>query len=268
LGIPLSDSTKLDRALATVPAELADGLRESDTIVRSYLAGLGFIVRDTARDERYWDNHLLSYLTQDLIESSVLIISSMLEGVHRAPRRELRFIIETSIKICFVQQKDYQSSIADKLLKFDKELASLRISINRNIELFLLTDELRKAFADETGRLYGMMSDYVHLSPMQIQERIDAVDAGRTAGRETPSEIKALNELLARVLAVSLTLLFHSVPDYVAGDWLVEEDGSSLNWYFSGSRFIADLDAHFDYKHERQHQLAAIQSTRKTAIRF
>ncbi len=63
-------------------------------------------------------------------------------------------------------------------------------------------------------------------------------------------------------------MLFHSVPEYVAGDWLVEANGSTANWVFTESRFIAGIDSHFDYKHERQENLSAIKAARKNAVRF
>jgi hypothetical protein len=69
-------------------------------------------------------------------------------------------------------------------------------------------------------------------------------------------------------MAVSLALLFHSVPDDVAGDWLVQDDGSTRRWYFEASRFLAGIDSHFDYKHERQERKAEIQAARNAAIKF
>jgi hypothetical protein len=95
-------------------------------------------------------------------------------------------------------------------------------------------------------------SGYVHLSEAQIQERISLIDQGKTAGREGPDEIRALNTLLARGLACSLVFLLHSVPEYVAGDLLVQNDGRSLEWPLAESRFIAMMDEHYDYKAERQ----------------
>ncbi|WP_354681956.1 hypothetical protein [Cupriavidus necator] len=69
-------------------------------------------------------------------------------------------------------------------------------------------------------------------------------------------------------MAASMVLLFHSVPSHVAGEWLVERDGSSANWYFMKSRFIAGMDANFDYKSERQDRLTEIQYARAAAIMF
>jgi hypothetical protein len=132
----------------------------------------------------------------------------------------------------------------------------------------MLPEQLRITFTEEVGRLYGLTSGYVHLTPTQILERIEAVKAGRTAGKETSADVEYLNALVSRTLAASLVLILHSVPDYVAGDLLVQDDGSPPNWYFMASRFISGMDAHFDYKHERQERLAEIAAARATNIKF
>jgi hypothetical protein len=94
------------------------------------------------------------------------------------------------------------------------------------VSLKLLADAERPGFLVDTGRLYGSTSKYVHLTSAQIVERIDAVKAGRTAGKESASDIEAVNALAVRVLAVSLVYILHAVPEYVAGDLLVEADGT------------------------------------------
>jgi len=75
-------------------------------------------------------------------------------------------------------------------------------------------------------------------------------------------------EQQANVFAASLVLLFHSIPEYVAGDWLVDTSGPATNWVFAESQFIAGIDSHFDYRHERQGKLAEIQALRQKLIRF
>jgi hypothetical protein len=176
--------------------------------------------------------------------------------------------VEASVKLCLVQQKDYTSTIAEKLQRFDKELSSQRISVKQSLELTLLPEALREAFGEETGRVYGRTSNYVHLTPSQIGARIAAVDAGRTGGKESIEDFETLGSLAERGLAASLTLLFHSVPEYVAGDWLVEADGSTTMWVFTESRFVAGIDSYFDYKHERQENLHGMRAARNKAIRF
>jgi hypothetical protein len=251
-----------------LPTELAKPLRTTEFIVESYLQGLSFIIHDTARDPNYVENHLLFYLAQDLLQSATSIVSLAIEGLISVAKRELRFVVETSIKLCFVQQNSHGSTVAMKVSDFDRELSSPSVSIKGNLVLHMLPEALRGAFIEETGRICGLTSKYVHLTPHQILERIAAVNVGRTAGYESATDVETLNTLVSRSLATSLVLIYHSVPDYVAGDWLVECDGSTIEWYFMASRFLGAMDAHFDYKAERQTRLAEIAAGREAKIKF
>jgi hypothetical protein len=71
--------------ISDLSEELAKPLKETDAIIRSYLSGVSLIVQDIARDERYCDNHLSSYLAQDFLESAISIVSLSMEGPIRAP---------------------------------------------------------------------------------------------------------------------------------------------------------------------------------------
>jgi len=226
------------------------------------------VTADTRRDPEYLDNHLLSYLAQDFIESAHAIPLLVEQGIQNVARREARFILEAHLKMCFVQQQEYQSSIRTKLDAFESVFDSSKITIKRDILLNLLPEEDRPRLLEEAGRLYNAASSYVHLSCAQIFERIERVDAERTAGRESPADVERLNDLLSRVLACSLVFLFHSVPEYVAGDWLVEPDGSTVDWYFTRSRYLALIDARYDYKFERQERLKEIEAQRNERLTF
>jgi len=254
--------------LKDLPPELAEAIRETEFIIRSYLAGLSFLIYDTARDPSYIYNHLLSCLSQAVLQSAVSISALATEGLLNVAKRELRFLLESSVKIAHVQQHGYASTVEEKLQAFDKELSSQSISIKKHINLTLLPESDQDAFREEVGRLYGLTSDFVHLNPMQIIQSIEAAKSGITAGKERPSDVLELNRIAERVMASSLVLLFHSVPEWVAGDWLVEGNGASVEWYFTKSRFVAAMDSSFDYKHERQCTLEKIQATRSARIRF
>lgn len=251
-----------------VPDELREALLQTHFIIDEYLRAIGFIIHDTGRDPKYKDTNLLFYLSQDFLQSAVALTLLATEGLLVVAKREIRFILETSIKLCFVQQQDYAMPMEEKLVYFEDVLKSQKISINKNITLGMLPEDARGSFNEEVGRLYGLTSSYVHLTPAQIKERINAVDSGKTAGKESAEDILALNEIITRGLSASIVLLYHAVPPYVAGDWLVEENGSTVRWYFSGSRFIAMIDEYFDYKHERQHDLAGVKDKRRESISF
>jgi hypothetical protein len=237
-------------------------------ILHYYLSAIGFIIRDTARDPKFTSDHLLSYLADDFVQSAVSISTLAREGGMSVAKRELRFIIESSIKICYVQQHRYASSVQDKLTEFEKQLASPNITIKRDLRFGMLPPLTADVFNEEVGRLYGRTSGYVHLTPSQILERIAAVDDGRTVGRETAAESDDLRDLVVRGFAVSLVLLLHSVPEYVAGDWLVNTDGSTVDSYFVGSKYIAAMDAFFDYKAEHQARIEAVKMERAKRVHF
>ena len=97
------------------------------------------------------------------------------EGIHNVCRRELRFILEMSIKICFVQHKQYNSDVETKLNSFKSIFDSTNISIQKQLNLHLIPELQRPSFYQEVGRLYGETSSYVHLTQAQILERIALV---------------------------------------------------------------------------------------------
>jgi hypothetical protein len=251
-----------------IPALLLDQVIRTEQMAFAFLAALNFVVRDTGRDPRYLDTHMLSYAAQDYIQSAIALPMLVREGIHNVCRRELRFILEMSIKICRIQQQDYSADIPTKLKTLGATFDTTNISMQKQLSLMLLPEPERLLFYQEVGRLYGEMSGYVHWTSAQIIERIALVDQGRTAGFESREDVDALTALLARGLAASLVFIFHSVPEYVAGDFLVESDGGSVNWPFSGSRFIAHMDEYFDYKHERQGRLEVIRRSRWTAVKY
>ena len=254
--------------LNDLPDELTKAIRETDFIVKSYLGALSFIVQDTGRDPNFFSNHMLSVLSYDLLQSASSISALATEGIFKVARRELRFLIEASVKLAFVQQGSYSSTIDEKLELFVDELSSQKITIKKNIKFSLLNENYCATFLEEVGRLYSETSDYVHYNPAQIIEAIQAAEDGVMPGKERASDVLALNRLVERCMAASMVFLFHSVPEWVAGDWLVEGDGSSVRWHFMKSRFIAAMDASFDYKHERKKSLPEIQATRATCISF
>ncbi len=251
-----------------VPDALRPHIQEVELICQSFLHALAFVFADTRRDPSFDENHMLFYVLDDYLQSLVAIPLLVQEGIHNTCRRELRFVLEMSIKLCGVQQQGYDLDAPTKLSKLSRTLDSTNISMQKDFSLGLLPEDECSGLYSEVGRVHGETSRYVHLTAAQISERISMVDQGRTAGRESPSDIISLSKLISRSLACSLVFLFHSVPEYVVADLLVEHDGASHDWHFSASKYIAHIDEHFDYKHERQESLAEIKQKRWGKVGF
>lgn len=194
--------------------------------------------------------------------------SSIPGAIQSVARRELRFLLESSAKQAVIQHEAYATSIQDKLSQFDRLLSSASISCKKRLSLNLLEDHLKPQFLEEVGRLYGEGSNYVHLSPQQVQDRMRAVEAGHALGFEGLEEARAAADLTTRTLAASIVLLLHGVPSYVAGDLLVESDGTSKDWFFAQSQFIASMDSKFDYKHERKAVIDGVLRKRQSIVSF
>ncbi|MQV31040.1 hypothetical protein GHK01_31770 [Sinorhizobium meliloti] len=249
------------------PPHLKEGFEELGVIVDSYLRVLMLIGFSTRRDPAFTGTHLLLPLFQDLVESATAVRYLCREGMKSAAKRELRFLVEASIKMCFVQQQSYHTTHHEKLNEFEKVLTSPRVSL-RDIDLYFLSDQSKTNFIEEAGRLYGKTSSFVHWTGHQIQRRILEINEGRTVGKETVDDVKENNVLVRQALAISLVTICHAVPPSAIGDLFVGEDGSTLESYYFGSRFMAEIDQYFDYKHERQAQLEQIKGKRTRRIQF
>lgn len=251
-----------------LPEELKPYLAKTEYIIRSYLAAIEFLTKDSARDPTFSSKHFLTYLYFDFMQSALAIAMLLNEGLINTAKREIRYLIELSIKVSVVHENNYHASIEEKLAAFNSQLESTNISINKRLLLQMLPAALHAEFREEVGRIYGETSSYVHLTPKQIKERMEAVDSGFMPGKESPEEVASFNNLLSRGLACSLVFVMHGLPEFATGDWLVEDDGLTNKWYFVKSRFIGGIDSHFDYKAERAKILEKIDDTRAKEIEF
>lgn len=219
------------------------------------------------RDPAFTETHLLMPLFQDLVESATAVRYLCREGMKNAAKRELRFIAEASIKMCFVQQRSYHTSHHEKLSEFKDVLLSPRLSL-REINLHFLSAPSKASFIEDAGRLYGKTSSFIHWTGEQVQKRISELSEGRTVGKETIEDVQETKLLVRQALIVSLVTICHAVPQSAIGDLFVEPDGATFESYFFGSRFMAEIDEYFDYKHERQARLEQIKARRIQRVQF
>lgn len=251
-----------------IPEILQEEYKRTVEIFDSYIKWMLFCVQDTGRDPNYFNNHLLSVLAQDYLETLWSTPILIKEGIHRPIIREARFLLEMSIKMTYIQQKDYNLSISEKLNKYKKTLQSPGISIMRDINLNLLDESLHTTFLKDSGRLYGYSSNYIHLTNDQISKRMKLLNNGRSMGRESDIDLKELNDFLEKIYSISIVYIMHCIPQHVPGDWLVEGDGRTIDWYFVKSKYISAIDELFDYKHERQEKIEKIKEKREKNIAF
>lgn len=245
-----------------IPADILTEIDVTYRLCNDFLKGLWFLAQDASRDQNFNNSHLLHYLIDDYVESAMSIPLLINESIHNVCFRELRFILEMSIKICFIQQQNYNAAIDEKIALYKKYLNSPSISIKNSINIGYLKNEDKSDFFEESGRIYGETSNYAHLTFNQIEKRMLLFESGRTLGNERVVDVKCLNSILFRTLSCSFVYLANSVPAFAVGDLFVDSDGKSFNWMLSYSKYIALIDEYFDYKCERQEHLDSIRKER------
>ena len=107
--------------------ELPEYTSEIDILTninKDFLAALFFCINDTGRDSKFWDNHLLSYISQDIIQSCFSIYWLAKEGVTNPCKRELRFLLEIIIKQCYIEQQLPLASVTEKLDQYSNLINS------------------------------------------------------------------------------------------------------------------------------------------------
>lgn len=238
-------------------------------INNSLITGLGIAFLNYGRDTENHQKNFFIRVIDDILQSSFAINKLASEGMRNTCRRELRFLIELSIKACFVSQQYSKSLIEEQILEYEKQLKSTNISIINDVDLdYLSSGSMKSDFITEIRRMYGEMCNYVHFTPRQIVERLALAQEGRYVGFEGINELNELNQEISKVYASVIVLLFHSIPSWVVGDLLVNSDGSSYIWYFNKSKYVAEIDSKFDYKHERKKELEKIRELRRINIEF
>jgi hypothetical protein len=180
----------------------------------------------------------------------------------------MRFLIELIIKLCYVEQQMPGSTIDEKIEQHKKIFGSSTISEKSSLDLYMLSEKSGNQIREDLGRQYGISSNYAHLSTRQIRERIARSNNDVVAEQDNIDERVAVVNDIRYCYAMILAVIFHSVPNHVTGNWLVGRNGASNEWYFGRSRFIAEIDAYFDYKAERQSSLDEIQRTRGSRGEF
>jgi hypothetical protein len=252
----------------TIPKHLEKEFKRTILMYNSFLQWIFFCFLNTSRDSSYKDNHIFSVISQDFIETLTSTPILIKEGILRPTIRESRFLLEMSIKMAYIQQKVYNDGIDEKIKNYTKILNSPSISLMKQVKLDMINENIQNDFYEECGKLYGFSSNFVHLTSLQIEDRINILSDGFWLGQESGTMLNELNNYLERIYAVSIVYIMHSVPTYVTGDWIVENDRSSIDWYYLKSKYIAEIDSYFDYKHERQDRLDMIKTKRMIVIEY
>lgn len=215
----------------------------------------------------YSESYLFPRHKDDIGEAAIIAQFAIENGALNSARRELRYMLEVAVNTAFVDEEVSGSSL-DERITFYK---SKRV-IKRNVEhidqlkLLMLGDK-HKDFIQATRNAWINASNYVHLTKQRIDEKVRLRAEGITLGFETPEMLATVVREVHDVCSIIVVLAFESIGPPLTGDIILAGGlDSDDRWPFHESYFIAAVDAHFDYKDERQADLVNHIARRQSRI--
>jgi hypothetical protein len=121
--------------------------------------------------------------------------------------------------------------------------------------LLRLLGTQRDAFIRAVRDAWVKASNYVHLTKAQIDEKLRLRAAGISLGFETTEMLADVATDVHDACSIVVILAFETIGPSFTGDILVGGLDAQDEWPFHASEFVAAVDSHFDYKHERQPML-------------
>jgi hypothetical protein len=244
---------KTQEELVASPAYQSE-LKFIERITSDIIMLLRLCLTYSGRAGEYSENSLTIRSTDDLAQSVLATWHLVQQGMINPVKRELRYIIESSVKYLYVDQ---HAKGMESLAKLPERLAFLETNVNSSIDvreelkLAALHPDDAKQFVDELYDIYRDCCAYVHVSRRQIEERLDMVEKGRSLGFETAEELRKIGRLMFRVYDVALTLYFHGYDLSMTGDIFIEALDDLSKWKFHKGKYVSVVSGYFDYKHER-----------------
>lgn len=200
------------------------------------------------------ENSLLLRQTDEFLESAISCSVLVEQGVINPVCRELRYILETSMKYLIVDQSSPSLNYKDKVKYLDECIPKSSIDCIKNINIIGLDSLDIKDFINNANDVYKKLCQYVHPSKNQINELIGRRNRGSHIGFESEIEIKHINNLVYKVLELTLVAYITSLGFSSAGDIFIYFLDEMKYWKFHKSKYVKKISKIYDYKHERKYK--------------
>lgn len=252
----VADSAK-DRVVAHAELRESADYKAQITRLERVTRALIDIIRmswaESSRSAPIVDGLLLYTSTDDTLESVVAILDLVKVGVHNAARRELRYLLESSVKHVYVDQQlpDVKThSREDRIAYLASAVPRSSIDVVKQVDvLFGKPDDLSN-YQNDVKSLWSRMSGYVHPSVAQTSRRLQRAERGAFIGFE---DVKALRQIVDDIVKaydmLGVMWLTGAGPS-AAGDILTAFE--TPDWAFARTKWLPAMSRYYDYKSERK----------------
>lgn len=228
--------------------------RRTNKLVADFGLGLNAVSTMSTRHASFGEQRLSIRMHDILLESAIATMSNLREGLLSPARREMRFLLEASVKAWWCDATEPRGDVVDKV-EFLDDLGAFRFrEVVDTLNPKLIATEVSKTLIAELTDLYGSLSTQTHPSSASVGLDLARGQKGVHKGFETVSDINKANDLFTRVLDVSVAAILDSFEPGLVGDIFVVVFDENPRWAFHKTKYVASISAHFDYKHERQNR--------------
>jgi hypothetical protein len=194
---------------------------------------------------------LLQSSMDDLLESAISLPVLTRQGIINVARRELRYMLEASVKYVYVdQQLPGDATLEDRVEFLKSQVPRSKISPVDELTFNLVAEQ--DAFKAAVKQSFAALSGYVHPSKRALEERVARVHRGEFTGFEGPRVLEAFNRLTSQTLDLVVVLLLEGIGPSFAGDVFIGVFDDQSDWKFHKTRFTKGVSRFFDYKAERR----------------
>lgn len=238
-------------------------IRQVDRYIVDYGLGINAIDLMATRGETYFDKLISLRMKPHLVQSMIAASLLIKEGLHDPARRELRFMVEASVKALWLDQgspninsdvrkppKTPPTTVSAKVAALDGLGKERFDQVVDSLKFGMLDDAGRNLYRQTAKSLYGKLSTTTHVSSRNVRQDLANFEKGKHFAFETVSDVNAIARQFRQVLDLALASHFEAFDHALVGDIL--EPCFEPRWSFLKTPLVAAVNRHFDYKHERR----------------
>ncbi|MEW6254317.1 MAG: hypothetical protein AB1592_00050 [Pseudomonadota bacterium] len=238
-------------------------MRQIDHYILDYGLGVNAIELMATRNPMFFDKLISLRIKPHFVQSMISASHMIKEGFHDPAKREMRFLVEASVKALWLDQGSpplrrngrredttTPQTVAEKVVALDGLGRERFEEVVNSLRFRRLDVEAARQYQQIAKGLYGTLSTMTHISSRNVERDIANFEMGKHFTLYTVSDVNSIARLLRQVLDLALASHFEAFDHWLVGDLF--EPHFAPGWSFLKMPLVAAIDRHFDYKHERR----------------